>query len=133
MPCTEERKQARRKAGSHTTEMAEDLDEEAAKAAERYARMRCDSGPGCVLSPPGMGALRTYPRCMRQCTVAQFPVPVCRGLVDAESSSEEDEVDVGTLETETTASAGLAAAWGIGALAANPDEDVPLVNEDTSR
>ncbi len=53
--------------------------------------------------------------------------------MDAESSSDEEDDDIGALETNAFASAELATAWGVGALAANPDEDVPLVDEDTSR
>jgi len=52
--------------------------------------------------------------------------------VDVESSSEEDE-DGDAAFAEDEEGAEIAAAWGAGALAANPDEDVPLVSEDTSR
>ena len=56
-----------------------------------------------------------------------------RGLVDLESSSEEDEDEDSALDADAEEEAELAAAWGVGALAANPEEDVPLVSEDTSR
>ena len=53
--------------------------------------------------------------------------------MDVESSSEEDEDGDAALVAEDERGAEVAAAWGAGALAANPDEDVPLVSEDTSR
>ncbi len=56
----EERRQAHRKARTRTTEMADESDEEAAKAAERYARMRCDNYACCVLLLPGVDAFRTH-------------------------------------------------------------------------
>lgn len=51
-----------------------------------------------------------------------------------ESSSEEEEDDAdAAVDAAAEEEAELAAAWGAGALAANPDEDVPVVSEDTSR
>ena len=53
--------------------------------------------------------------------------------MDVESSSEEDDDADAALAAEDEEGAEIAAAWGAGALAANPDEEVPLINEDTSR
>ena len=58
---------------------------------------------------------------------------VRRGLGDIESSSEEEEEGDAALDAVAEDEAELVAAWGAGALAANPDEEVPLVSEDTSR
>ena len=58
-----------------------------------------------------------------------------RGLGVMESSSEEEEGEGAdaALDAAAEEEAELAAAWGTGAMAANPDEEVPLVSEETSR
>lgn len=56
-----------------------------------------------------------------------------RGLAAGEDSSSEEEDEEDEPEDDTTAAARLTAEWGVGAMAANPAEEVPLVNQDTHR
>lgn len=56
-----------------------------------------------------------------------------RGLAAGEDSSSEEEDEEDEPEDDRAATARLTAEWGVGAMAANPAEEVPLVNQDTHR